>query len=92
MKAVILAGGRGTRLEQVTHGAIPKPMAELLGRPVLEHIVRHLAACGFTELCCTLACHPRQIRDYFGDGRDFGVHMEYRQEDRPLGTAGAVKN
>ncbi len=92
MRAVILAGGRGTRLEQVTHGAIPKPMAELLGRPVLEHIVRHLAACGFTEICCTLACHPQQIRDYFGDGRDFGVHMEYRQEEQPLGTAGAVKN
>jgi mannose-1-phosphate guanylyltransferase/phosphomannomutase len=92
MRAVILAGGRGTRLEQVTHGAIPKPMAELMGRPVLEHIVRHLAECGFTELCCTLACHPEQIRGYFGDGRDFGVHLEYRQEDRPLGTAGAVKN
>ena len=56
MKAVILAGGQGKRLSSVTHGAIPKPMAEILGRPVLEHIVRHLAACGFTELCCTLAC------------------------------------
>ena len=92
MRAVILAGGRGTRLEQVTHGVIPKPMAELMGRPVLEHIIRHLAECGFTELCCTLACHPEQIRGYFADGRDFGVHLEYRQEDRPLGTAGAVKN
>ena len=92
MRAVILAGGRGTRLEQVTHGAIPKPMADLLGRPVLEHIVRHLAACGFTEICCTLACRPQQIRGYFRDGRDFGVHMEYRQEEQPLGTAGAVKN
>ena len=92
MKAVILAGGRGTRLAPVTHGAIPKPMAELLGRPVLEHIVRHLAECGFTELCCTLACLPEQIRQYFGDGRRFGVSMDYRLEPRPLGTAGAVKN
>ena len=92
MKAVILAGGRGTRLAQVTHGVIPKPMAELMGRPVLEHIVRHLARCGFDEICCTLACLGEQIRSYFGDGREFGVHMEYRTEGRPLGTAGAVKN
>lgn len=92
MKAVILAGGQGTRLQQVTHGAIPKPMAELMGRPVLEHIVRHLAECGFTEICCTLANLPEQIRKYFGDGSEFGVHMEYRLETRPLGTAGAVKN
>ena len=92
MRAVILAGGRGTRLEPVTHGAIPKPMAELAGRPVLEHIVRLLARNGFTQLCCTLACMPEKIRDYFGDGSAFGVHMEYRVEDKPLGTAGAVKN
>ena len=92
MKAVILAGGRGTRLQPVTHGAIPKPMAELMGRPVLEHIVRRLAACGFTEICCTLACLPEQIRAYFGDGSGFGVKMEYRVEDRAMGTAGAVKN
>lgn len=92
MKAVILAGGRGTRLAAVTHGTVPKPMAELLGRPVLEHIVRHLAACGFTEICCALACLPEQIRSHFGDGQSFGVRMEYRLEKRPLGTAGAVKN
>ena len=92
MKAVILAGGRGTRLRAVTHDAIPKPMAELMGRPVLEHIVRHLAACGFTDICCTLAYRPDAIRNYFGDGSAFGVHMEYRLEERSLGTAGAVKN
>ena len=92
MKAVILAGGRGTRLRAVTHGAIPKPMAELGGRPVLENIVRHLAACGFTELCCALAYRPEVIREHFGDGSAFGVHMEYRIEERSLGTAGAVKN
>jgi len=92
MKAVILAGGQGRRLAQVTHGAIPKPMAEILGRPALEHIVRHLAACGFTELCCTLACLPEQIQAFFGNGERFGVRMEYRLESRPLGTAGAVKN
>ena len=92
MKAVILAGGRGTRLRSVTHGAIPKPMAELLGRPVLEHTVALLRENGFTELCCTLACLPETVRRYFGDGSAFGVHMEYRIEEKPLGTAGAVKN
>ena len=59
---------------------------------MLEHIVRRLAACGFTDICCTLACLPDQIRRYYGDGGGFGVHMEYRLEERALGTAGAVKN
>ena len=92
MKAVILAGGRGTRLSAVTHGAVPKPMAELMGRPVLEHIVRHLGRCGFTEQCVALGHMPDAIRRWFGDGSRFGVRMEYREEPKPLGTAGAVKN
>ena len=92
MKAVILAGGMGTRLQRVTHGALPKPMAELGGKPVLEHIVALLAGNGFTDICCTLACMPEVIRRHFGDGSSFGVRMEYRVENKPLGTAGAVKN
>ena len=92
MKAVILSGGRGTRLETVTHSSVPKPMTELMGKPVLEHIVRLLARCGFPDICCTLACMPEQIENYFGDGAPFGVSMTYRREERPLGTAGAVKN
>lgn len=85
MKAVILAGGRGTRLAPVTHGAVPKPMAELLGAPMLEHIVALLKRCGFRDLCCTTACLPEQIERYFGDGSGFGVRMQYRREDRALG-------
>ena len=92
MKAVILAGGMGTRLQRVTHGTLPKPMAELCGKPVLEHIVALLAHHGFREICCTLACMPEVIRAHFGNGSGFGVRMEYRVEDKPLGTAGAVKN
>ena len=92
MKAVILAGGRGTRLAPVTHGAVPKPMAELLGAPMLEHIVALLKRCGFRDLCCTTACLPEQIERYFGDGSGFGVHLQYRREEKALGTAGAVKN
>lgn len=92
MKAVILAGGRGTRLAPVTHGAVPKPMAELLGAPMLEHIIALLKRCGFCDLCCTTAHQAEQIERYFGDGSGFGVHMRYRREEKALGTAGAVKN
>jgi len=92
MKAVILAGGKGSRLYAVTRGEIPKPMVPLGGRPVLEWLILRLRQSGIRHICCTLQCLPDQIRDYFGDGERFGVHMEYRQETLPLGTAGAVKN
>ncbi|MEA4947915.1 MAG: nucleotidyltransferase family protein [Oscillospiraceae bacterium] len=91
MKAVIMAGGEGKRLKSVT-GDAPKPMAPLLGRPMMEHIVELLRRHGITEICAALKYNPRPIMDYFGDGAAFGVHMEYRVEDAPLGTAGGVKN
>ena len=89
MKAVILAGGEGKRLKSVT-GELPKPMVPLIGMPVLERIVNHLRREGFTELCCALCYRPEAIRDYFGDGSGFGVHMEYREQREPIGTAGSV--
>ena len=89
MKAVILAGGEGKRLKSVT-GDLPKPMVPLIGMPVLERIVSHLRRMGFTELCCALCYRPEVIRDYFGDGSRFGVHMEYREQTEPIGTAGSV--
>ena len=92
MKAVILAGGKGSRLYPVTRGDIPKPMVPLGGRPVLEWLILRLRQSGIRHICCTLQCLPEQIRDYFGNGERFGVQMEYRQETEPLGTAGAVKN
>ena len=92
MKAVILAGGKGSRLYAVTRGEVPKPMVPLGGRPVLEWLILRLRQSGIRHICCTLQCLPDQIRDYFGDGERFDVHMEYRQETLPLGTAGAVKN
>ena len=91
MKAVILSGGEGTRLRAIS-GPLPKPMMPLLGKPLLEHTVALLRENGFTELCLTLHYRPERIRDHFGDGSGFGVHMEYREETEPLGTAGAVKN
>lgn len=91
MKAIIMAGGEGTRLKAVS-GDIPKPLVPLCGRPVMEHILRLLKKNGITDICCTLKYRPEMIQDYFGDGSDFGVNMQYRVEQTALGTAGGVKN
>src|SRR5215813_5647883 len=91
MKTVILAGGEGTRLRPLTSNA-PKPMMPLANRPMMEHIVTLLAQHGFDEIVVTVAFLANQIRDYFGDGSDFGVRMRYATEDTPLGTAGSVRN
>ena len=89
MKAVILAGGEGTRLKIVT-GETPKPMVKLLGVPVMERIVHLLRQNGFTELCAALCYRPETIMEHFGDGARFGVRMEYRVQPDPIGTAGSV--
>lgn len=86
-----MAGGEGTRLKSVT-GDLPKPMALLAGKPVLEHILNLLKRCGVTRACLALRYRPEIIRDYFGDGKRFGVELEYHEEREPLGTAGAVKS
>ncbi len=91
MKAVILAGGEGTRLRPLTSNQ-PKPMMPLANRPMMEHVVRLLATHGFDDIVVTVAFLANQIRDYFGDGSDFGVRMRYATEETPLGTAGSVLN
>ncbi len=91
MKAILLAGGEGTRLKAVT-GDLPKPMVPLLGRPLMEHILRLLKKHGFTQVCAALKYRPDDIRSVFGDGSDLGLSLEYRLETEDLGTAGAVKN
>ena len=91
MQAIILSGGEGTRLRAIS-GGLPKPMMPLLGVPLLEHTVALLRDNGFDRLCLTLHYHPEAIREHFHDGSRFGVHIEYRQEQEPLGTAGAVLN
>ncbi|MBM3694005.1 MAG: mannose-1-phosphate guanyltransferase, partial [Actinobacteria bacterium] len=91
MKAVILAGGEGTRLRPLTSNQ-PKPMMPLVNKPMLEHIVGLLVAHGIDDIVVTIAYLGNQIRDYFGDGTDFGVRMRYAAEDQPLGTAGSVRN
>lgn len=91
MKAVIMAGGEGRRLRCVT-GEHPKPLVPLLGRPMMEHILLLLREHGFTEVCAALGYRAGEIRDRFGDGRALGVSLCCRTEERPLGTAGGVKN
>lgn len=91
MKAVIMAGGMGTRLRSIT-GDTPKPMVPLLGRPMMEHIIILLREQGFTDICAAVRYRAGDIMGYFGDGSRFGVKLQYRVEDRALGTAGGVKN
>lgn len=92
MRAVLMAGGSGTRLRPLTCD-MPKPMVPILNRPIAEHIVNLLKRNGVNEIIATLFYLPDVMRDYFHDGRDFGVRMTYAvEEDQPLGTAGCVKN
>ena len=91
MKAVIMAGGEGRRLKAVT-GELPKPMVPLLGKPLMERAIELLRANGITEICAALGYNPAPIIERFGDGSALGVHLAWRIEDQPLGTAGGVKN
>src|SRR5215207_10057624 len=91
MKAVIMAGGEGTRLRPLTSNA-PKPMLPIANAPMMEHIVRLLAQHGFDEIVVTVAFLANHIRNYFGDGSELGVRMVYATEESPLGTAGSVRN
>ncbi len=90
MKAIVMAGGEGTRLRPVTSGR-PKPMVELLGKPVLSYTVELLKKFGIDDICFTLKYLPKTIQDYFGDGSSFGVKIVSRIEETPMGTAGGVR-
>ena len=91
MKAVIMAGGEGTRLRPLTSNA-PKPMLPLVNRPMMEHVIDLLVRHGIDEIVVTVAFMANSIRTYFGDGSEFGVKMVYATEETPLGTAGSVRN
>jgi mannose-1-phosphate guanylyltransferase/phosphomannomutase len=91
MKAVIMAGGKGTRLRPLTVNT-PKPMVPLLNRPCMEYTIDLLKRHGITEIAVTLQYLPEVIKNYFGDGSRFGVSITYFEETTPLGTAGSVKN
>ena len=91
MKAVIMAGGEGTRLRPLTSSQ-PKPLLPLANKAMAEHIVSLLRRHGFDDIVVTVAFLANSIRTYFGDGSDFGVRLSYATEDTPLGTAGSVGN
>ncbi|AEI39346.1 sugar phosphate nucleotidyltransferase [Paenibacillus mucilaginosus] len=91
MKAVIMAGGKGTRLRPLTCH-VPKPMVPLAGRPCMEYIIELLKQHGIGEIAVTIQYLPDVIRDHFGDGQAHGVSLHYFEETAPLGTAGSVKN
>ena len=86
-----MAGGEGTRLRPLTSNA-PKPMLPLVNRPMMEHIIDLLRRHGIEDIVVTVAFMPNVIRNYFGDGSEFGVRMVYATEETPLGTAGSVRN
>ncbi|PNK01395.1 mannose-1-phosphate guanylyltransferase [Cylindrospermopsis raciborskii S07] len=92
MRAVLMAGGSGTRLRPLTCD-LPKPMVPILNRPIAEHIIHLLRENEITEIIATLHYLPDVIREYFQDGSDFGVQITYAiEEEQALGTAGCVKN
>lgn len=84
-----MAGGRGTRIASVAND-VPKPMINICGKPILEHQIDNLKACGLTDIILVIGYLGEKIKDYFGDGSRFGVCIEYFIEDHPLGTAGAL--
>ena len=91
MKAVIMAGGFGTRLRPITCN-VPKPMAPVANVPMMEHIVNLLKQYDFKRVCSILYFQPEVITNYFGDGKKFDIEMEYQMAAADYGTAGSVKN
>ncbi len=91
MQAVIMAGGFGTRLKPLTNNA-PKPMIHVANKPMMEHVVNLLKNHGITDLIILLYVQPDAIKNYFKDGANFGVNIEYILGEEDYGTAGSVKN
>lgn len=89
MKAVIMAGGMGTRIASIAND-IPKPMIPIDGKPILQWQIENLKKCGLTDITLVIGHLGHIIREYFQDGSSYGVHLSYFMEDHPLGTAGAL--
>src|SRR5256886_12944296 len=86
-----MAGGEGTRLRPMTANQ-PKPLLPVVNKPIMEHVLLLLKRHGFTETVVTVQFLASLVRNYFGDGEDVGMSLQYATEDMPLGTAGSVKN
>jgi mannose-1-phosphate guanylyltransferase / phosphomannomutase len=91
VKAVVMAGGEGTRLRPMTANQ-PKPLLPVVNKPIMEHVLRLLKRHGFAETVVTVQFLASLVRNYFGDGEDVGMSLQYATEEMPLGTAGSVKN
>jgi mannose-1-phosphate guanylyltransferase/phosphomannomutase len=91
VKAVVMAGGEGTRLRPMTANQ-PKPLLPVANQPIMEHVLRLLRRHGFTETVVTVQFLAGLVRNYFGDGEEWGMRLQYATEETPLGTAGSVKN
>lgn len=89
MRAIVLAGGEGTRLRPLTWRT-PKPLVPLLNRPLLEHLLRHLRRHGVDRVTLALTQRAGAVRDAFGDGSRLGLAIDYAYEDTPLGSGGAI--
>src|SRR2546423_539589 len=90
MKAVIMAGGEGSRLRPLTIRR-PKPMVPVVDRPAILHIIELLKRHGITEVVITLQYLASVIQEYLGDGSAYGIKIHYTVEESPLGTAGSVR-
>jgi len=86
-----MAGGEGTRLRPMTANQ-PKPLLPVANRPIMEHVLRLLKRHGFSDTVVTVQFLAALVRNYFADGEDFGMNLQYATEEMPLGTAGSVKN
>ena len=91
MKALLLAGGKGTRLKPLTNN-LPKPMVPILGIPLLKRTIMYLKQFGIDEIILSICYQPTEIFSYFGNGDELGIKISYAIEDIPLGTGGAIKN
>lgn len=90
MKALVLAGGLGTRLRELINDR-PKPMAPIAGRPFLEYLIIQLKRYELNDIVLCIGYLGEYIKGYFGHGSRWGVHISYSQENEPLGTGGAIK-
>lgn len=90
MKAIILAGGLGTRLRPLTNDT-PKPLLPVKGKPIIEHAILNFKKHGIREIILSIGHLSDKIKNYFGTGAKWGVNLEYCIEDQPLGTGGALK-
>jgi len=91
LKAVLMAGGEGTRLRPLTSNQ-PKPMVNIFNQPVMSYIIELLKKYEIKDIVTTLQFLPQLIKNYYGDGSDLGINLNYAVEEEPLGTAGSVKN